>query len=200
MYGRGPDWPAPNAAHEGARSRGKGGGGPSQAHEGTRFGGEGLAPPRDVQHPSEADHDQRIELERELEELQAESAHHQQVLGNLGEKIRSLQAQVERQRQRKPQRSCASCRAVTLQVDAAAQSLLGAAGHVARALLRDRDADRVELLDTVLQYVEPVKHLDPELEDLYSRAEASRTSNDAWPPAVHTLSSCPAYDFNSVGR
>merc|ERR1712232_342714 len=69
--------------------------------------------------------------------------------------------------------SCASCRAVTLQVDAAAQSLLGSAGHVARTLLRDSNADRRELLETVLSYMEPVKHLDPDLENLYDRAQAS---------------------------
>merc|ERR1719229_1878508 len=96
-----------------------------------------------------------------------------QVLDGLAEKIQALRGEVERQRRTKPERGCASCHAVTLQVDAAAQSLLGSAGHVARALLRDMGADRAELLETVLRYLEPVKHLDPDLEDLYDRAQAS---------------------------
>merc|ERR1719221_2492639 len=120
----------------------------------------------------EADRARRMALERELEDLRTESERGQEVLDNLDEKIKSLRAEVERQRRNKPA-SCASCRTVTLQVDAAAQSLLGSAGHVARTLLRDPNADRTELLETVLRYVEPVKHLDPDLEELYSRATAS---------------------------
>merc|ERR1719468_598796 len=73
----------------------------------------------------------RMALERELEELTAESVRGKQVLDNLDEKIRSLREQVERQRMLKP-RHCSSCQTVSLQVDAAAQSLLGSAGHVAR--------------------------------------------------------------------
>lgn len=115
---------------------------------------------------------QRRELERELEALHAESERGKQVLESLDEKIHALRAEVERQRRLKPAQ-CSSCRTVTLQVDAAAQSLLGSAGHVARTLLRDPTADRYELLDTVLRYVSPVKHLDPELEELYARASRS---------------------------
>eukprot|EP00435_Cladocopium_sp_Y103_P049357 s95_g14.t2 len=121
----------------------------------------------------EADRARRLALQKELEELQRESEHGKQVLDNLAVKIQSLRAEVERQRKLKPERGCSSCHAVTLQVDAAAQSLLGAAGHVARTLLRDPSANRSELLSTVLQYVEPVKHLDPDLDNLYSRAQAS---------------------------
>mmetsp|Transcript_66603 Transcript_66603/g.179332 ORF Transcript_66603/g.179332 Transcript_66603/m.179332 type:complete len:176 (-) Transcript_66603:59-586(-) len=117
----------------------------------------------------------RLALERELEELQSESAQGKQVLDSLAEKVQALRAEVERQRRTKPERGCASCHAVTLQVDAAAQSLLGSAGHVARSLLRDVGADRAELLETVLRYLEPVKHLDPDLEDLYASATASIT-------------------------
>ncbi|CAE7816703.1 unnamed protein product [Symbiodinium sp. CCMP2592] len=124
-------------------------------------------------HSFEADRARRLALQKELEELQRESEHGKQVLDNLAVKIQSLRAEVERQRKLKPERGCSSCHAVTLQVDAAAQSLLGAAGHVARTLLRDPSADRSELLGTVLQYVEPVKHLDPDLDDLYNRAQAS---------------------------
>lgn len=117
----------------------------------------------------EADRARRMALERELEDLQSESERGKQALDGLGEKIRGLRAEVEEQRRQKPAQ-CSSCRTVTLQVDAAAQSLLGAAGHVVRTLLRDANADRGELLDTVLRYVEPVKHLDPDLESLYARA------------------------------
>mmetsp|Transcript_45475 Transcript_45475/g.106291 ORF Transcript_45475/g.106291 Transcript_45475/m.106291 type:complete len:161 (+) Transcript_45475:48-530(+) len=124
-------------------------------------------------HNFEADRARRLALQKELEELQRESEHGKQVLDNLAVKIQSLRAEVERQRKLKPERGCSSCQAVTLQVDAAAQSLLGSAGHVARTLLRDPSADRSELLSTVLQYVEPVKHLDPDLDDLYNRAQAS---------------------------
>ncbi|CAK0888554.1 unnamed protein product [Prorocentrum cordatum] len=144
----------------------------------------------------EADRSRRIALERELQELEDESERGRQVLDSLDEKIRTLReeagvrrrrlrrrrrrprrrsggtADVEQQRLLKPERGCSACRAVTLQVDAAAQSLLGSAGHVARTLLRDPDADRAELLDTVLRYLEPVKHLDPDLEELYGRAQA----------------------------
>eukprot|EP00434_Breviolum_minutum_P040415 symbB.v1.2.035913.t1/scaffold4947.1/size32529/4 len=134
----------------------------------------------------EADRARRLALQKELEEmssflrlidanseLQRESEHGKQVLDNLAVKIQSLRAEVERQRKLKPERGCSSCHAVTLQVDAAAQSLLGAAGHVARTLLRDPSANRSELLSTVLQYVEPVKHLDPDLDNLYNRAQAT---------------------------
>jgi len=113
----------------------------------------------------------RMALERELEELKAESSRGKQVLDSLDDKIRSLREQVERQRMLKP-RHCSSCQTVSLQVDAAAQSLLGSAGHVARTLLRDPNANRMELLATVLRYVEPVKHLDPDLEELYAQATA----------------------------
>merc|ERR1712232_545736 len=82
---------------------------------------------------------------------------------------------VEVQRRKKPA-SCASCPAVRLQVDAASQSLLGSAGHVAKALLRNENADRRDLLETVLQYLEPVKHLDPDVQLLYDQAEASLRS------------------------
>jgi len=119
----------------------------------------------------ELNRDRRMALERELEELKAESARGKQVLDNLDDKIRSLREQVERQRMLKP-RHCNSCETVSLQVDAAAQSLLGSAGHVARTLLRDPNANRLELLATVLRYVEPVKHLDPDLEELYAQATA----------------------------
>eukprot|EP00913_Durusdinium_trenchii_P030873 g28915.t1 len=101
------------------------------------------------------------------------SEHGKQVLDNLAVKIQNLRAEVERQRKLKPERGCSSCHAVTLQVDAAAQSLLGAAGHVARTFLRDPSASRSDLLSTVLQYVEPVKHLDPDLEQLYNRAQGN---------------------------
>lgn len=121
----------------------------------------------------ETDRARRAALERELQELNDESERGRQVLDSLDEKIRSLRSEVERQRRLKPERGCSACRAVTLQVDAAAQSLLGSAGHVARTLLRDPEADRAELLDTVLRYLEPVKHLDPDLEDMYDRAQAS---------------------------
>lgn len=114
----------------------------------------------------------RDAMEREYSDLQAERERGAQSLDELGQRIHSLRQEVEDQRRRKPS-SCSSCRAVTLQVDAAAQSLLGSAGHVARTLLRDSNADRRELLETVLSYMEPVKHLDPDLEDLYHRARAS---------------------------
>lgn len=126
----------------------------------------------------EADRSKRIALENELEELQAESERSKQVLDELSEKIRSLRAEVERQRRRKPTQ-CGACRAVNLQVDAAAQSLIGSAGHVARTLLRDAGADRVELLDTVLRYLDPVKHLDPDLQALYARAQADLRGQNA---------------------
>lgn len=126
----------------------------------------------------EADRAKRLALERELAELRAESERGKQVLDSLDEKISSLRAEVERQRRLKPAH-CGSCRTVALQVDAAAQSLLGSAGHVARTLLRDANADRAELLETVLRYVEPVKHLDPDLESLYARASASLRGADA---------------------
>lgn len=129
----------------------------------------------------EADRSRRIALERELQELQEESERGQQVLDSLDEKIHSLRQEVEQQRRLKPERGCSACRAVTLQVDAAAQSLLGSAGHVARTLLRDPGADRTELLDTVLRYLEPVKHLDPDLEELYERAQASLRFPEAEP-------------------
>eukprot|EP00933_Yihiella_yeosuensis_P063735 TRINITY_DN66973_c0_g1_i1.p1 TRINITY_DN66973_c0_g1~~TRINITY_DN66973_c0_g1_i1.p1 ORF type:complete len:182 (-),score=47.40 TRINITY_DN66973_c0_g1_i1:357-902(-) len=121
----------------------------------------------------EADRSRRQALEQELQELQSESEKGKEVLDGLATQIHGLRSEVERQRQLKPERGCASCHAVTLQVDAAAQSLLGAAGHVARTLLRDPNANRAELLDTVLQYVEPVKHLDPDLEELFVKAQAS---------------------------
>lgn len=114
----------------------------------------------------------RADLERELQDLQEQSRHEKKVLDSLADQITTLKAEVEEQRRRKPA-YCNSCSAVTLQVDAAAQSLLGAAGHVARTLLRDVNADRAELLDTVMRYLEPVKHLDPELEELYARAQVT---------------------------
>mmetsp|Transcript_63383 Transcript_63383/g.151273 ORF Transcript_63383/g.151273 Transcript_63383/m.151273 type:complete len:182 (-) Transcript_63383:39-584(-) len=124
-------------------------------------------------------------LERELLELQAESERNQRMLETLNDKARNLRAEVERQRRVKPAQ-CSACRAVTLQVDAAAQSLIGAAGHVARTLLRDADADRGELLGVVLRYLEPVKHLDPDLEELYARAEVTQRDPKpkAWPPVT----------------
>mmetsp|Transcript_41337 Transcript_41337/g.74770 ORF Transcript_41337/g.74770 Transcript_41337/m.74770 type:complete len:243 (+) Transcript_41337:44-772(+) len=122
-------------------------------------------------------------LERELQELQAESDRNQRMLETLNDKARNLRAEVDRQRRMKPAQ-CSACRAVTLQVDAAAQSLIGAAGHVARTLLRDADADRGELLGVVLRYLEPVKHLDPDLEELYVRAEASRPKLQVPPRAT----------------
>lgn len=126
----------------------------------------------------EADRSKRMALETELEELQAESERSKRVLDELSEKIRTLRSEVERQRRRKPT-SCSACRAVNLQVDAAAQSLIGSAGHVARTLLRDAGADRVELLDTVLRYLDPVKHLDPDLQALYTRAQADLRGQNA---------------------
>jgi len=129
----------------------------------------------------EHNRNRRMALERELEELTAESARGKQVLDSLDDKIRSLREQVERQRMLKPSH-CSSCQTVSLQVDAAAQSLLGSAGHVARTLLRDPNADRLELLRTVLRYVEPVKHLDPELDELYAQATGRlQGSAGAWP-------------------
>eukprot|EP00401_Gymnodinium_catenatum_P052780 CAMPEP_0117497328 /NCGR_PEP_ID=MMETSP0784-20121206/21126_1 /TAXON_ID=39447 /ORGANISM="" /LENGTH=385 /DNA_ID=CAMNT_0005292347 /DNA_START=15 /DNA_END=1169 /DNA_ORIENTATION=- len=112
------------------------------------------------------------DIDQEYSELLAEKERSQAALESLSSRIQSLRQEVDAQRRNKPT-SCASCRAVTMQVDAAAQSLLGSAGYVARALLRDPNADRRELLDIVLRYMEPVKHLDPDLEDLYSRAQAN---------------------------
>eukprot|EP00928_Gymnodinium_smaydae_P080357 TRINITY_DN64070_c0_g1_i1.p1 TRINITY_DN64070_c0_g1~~TRINITY_DN64070_c0_g1_i1.p1 ORF type:complete len:211 (+),score=46.01 TRINITY_DN64070_c0_g1_i1:58-633(+) len=110
-------------------------------------------------------------VEREYRELLRERQRGEEALHGLERRVEMLRAEVEEQRRRKPTR-CNSCKAVTLQTDAAAQSLLGAAGHVARTLLRDAASDRAALLDTVLRYIEPVKHLDPELEELYDRADA----------------------------
>eukprot|EP00929_Paragymnodinium_shiwhaense_P014850 TRINITY_DN122816_c0_g1_i1.p1 TRINITY_DN122816_c0_g1~~TRINITY_DN122816_c0_g1_i1.p1 ORF type:complete len:218 (+),score=50.01 TRINITY_DN122816_c0_g1_i1:161-814(+) len=139
----------------------------------------------------------REALEREYAELQAEKERGQEALDGLAERIKQLRQEVEVQRRRKPA-SCASCRAVTLQVDAAAQSLLGSAGHVARTLLRDADADRKELLSTVLRYMEPVKHLDPDLEDLYERAQASLAlGSDTRPPPGAGASSSRAGPSNA---
>merc|ERR1712204_10903 len=106
----------------------------------------------------------RAARERQYEEGRRQPA------GNVEQELRSLQAEVDRQRKAKVERGCASCRPVSLQVDAATQSLLGSAGLVAGTLLREPNADRGDLLQAVLQYVEPVKHLDPELESLYQRA------------------------------
>eukprot|EP00927_Polykrikos_kofoidii_P068332 TRINITY_DN63701_c0_g1_i1.p1 TRINITY_DN63701_c0_g1~~TRINITY_DN63701_c0_g1_i1.p1 ORF type:complete len:197 (-),score=27.86 TRINITY_DN63701_c0_g1_i1:319-909(-) len=114
----------------------------------------------------------RAAMEREYTKLQIAKEQGQETLSSLDARIQTLRQQVDAQRQQKPSH-CASCRAVTMQVDAAAQSLLGSAGHVARTLLRNPLADRQELLRTVLRYVEPVKHLDPELDDLYERAHAA---------------------------
>jgi len=133
-----------------------------------------------------AERTRRIALERELEELQVESERSKRTLDSLAAKIQSLQAEVEIQQRQKPTH-CHACRTVSLQVDAAAQSLLGCAGHVVRTLLRDTRTDRSELLGTVLCYLDPVKHLDPDLEELYVRAQASvDTTCSRFPPPVST--------------
>eukprot|EP00929_Paragymnodinium_shiwhaense_P062807 TRINITY_DN31371_c0_g1_i1.p1 TRINITY_DN31371_c0_g1~~TRINITY_DN31371_c0_g1_i1.p1 ORF type:complete len:249 (-),score=74.79 TRINITY_DN31371_c0_g1_i1:31-777(-) len=128
----------------------------------------------------------RLALERELVQLRRETAKGKQVLTDLDERIAELRSEADEIRRRKPAK-CGSCRAATLQVEAAAQSLIGAAGQVARTLLKDSAADRTELLATVLRYVEPVKHLDGDLEELYERALES-----VEPPAIGRIGRNPA--------
>eukprot|EP00746_Dinoflagellata_sp_MGD_P108342 gnl/MRDRNA2_/MRDRNA2_46268_c0_seq1.p1 gnl/MRDRNA2_/MRDRNA2_46268_c0~~gnl/MRDRNA2_/MRDRNA2_46268_c0_seq1.p1 ORF type:complete len:192 (-),score=46.37 gnl/MRDRNA2_/MRDRNA2_46268_c0_seq1:67-642(-) len=114
----------------------------------------------------------RLQLEAELERLEAECAHGDEVLAEQAREIEALRGRIERQRAQKPSGGCRACSAVPVQVAAATQSLLGAAAQLARALLENPDADRGPLLAMMLRYVEPVKHLDPALEDLYARAKA----------------------------
>lgn len=118
----------------------------------------------------------QAELEKQLEYLHGENVRQTELIAEQQREIEEIKRSIAVQKGRKAMR-CPSCEVVPLQVQAALQSLVGVSASLFTKLSQagnegEEGITREELLQTVLDYVEPCKHLDESLDDLYSQVYA----------------------------
>lgn len=120
-------------------------------------------------------HEQRmiqLELERQLAYLQRENEDTNKKVTRQRAENDSLKKKLERKRAHDKSKWCPTCDVLPAQVDALLQSLTGICANVftifTDANVKD-NFSRQELVNMMLEYIDPVKHLDPRLEELFEK-------------------------------